>query len=180
MNQPIECRCGTFKGYVVDATRANRCVCYCMDCQTFAYFLGRQSEILDRQAGTEVVQTTPANVIFTQGLKSVACMRLASLKMSFVGLVHTCLKGSGTNLEDFGPIRMRVNTQSAKGTIRTSAISTVSGMLRAIGMLTRARLDGSYKDTPFFVSGTGAPIVAPIVLERSERERLRDRLRNAL
>jgi hypothetical protein len=35
-----------------------------------------------------------------------------------------------------------------------------------------ARIDGSYKRTPFFSADTGAPIVTPKVLSRGERERL--------
>jgi hypothetical protein len=131
VNHPLHCRCGTLKGYVVHSAGVNRCVCYCRDCQAFAHFLGRPGEILDARGGTDVIQTRPANVIFTQGRDALACMRLtergllrwyaaccntpigntlANHRVSFVGLVHSCLEGPGASLDDsFGPIRARAS-----------------------------------------------------------------------
>jgi hypothetical protein len=194
MNHPLQCRCGTVKGYVSHSARVNRCVCYCSDCQAFAHFLGQPNEILDAQGGTDVIQTRPANVAVTQGQGALACMRLtergllrwyaaccntpigntlANHRVSFVGLVHSCLEGPGASLDDsFGPVRARVNTKSAKGEVRSSSIGMTSVILRFIAMVARARIDGSYKRTPFFSADTGAPIVTPKVLSRGERERL--------
>ena len=194
MNHPLQCRCGALKGYVSDSAGVNRCVCYCSDCQAFAHFLGRPSEILDAQGGTDVIQTRPANVTFTQGAEGLACMRLtekgllrwyaaccntpigntlANVRVSFVGLVHSCLEGAGGSLDTyFGPVRAYVNTKSAKGEVRSSSIAMISVILRFIAMVARARIDGSYKRTPFFSADTGAPIVTPKVLSRGERERL--------
>src|ERR1700693_203233 len=192
MNHPLQCRCGTLKGYVVHSAGVNRGVCYCRDCQAFAHFLGRPSEILDAQGGTDVIQTRPANVIFTQGREALACMRLtergllrwyaaccntpvgntlADHRVSFVGLVHSCLESPGASLDDsFGPVRARVNTKSAKGAVRSSSIGLISVILRFIAMVARARIDGSYKRTPFFSADTGAPVVTRKVLSRSERD----------
>jgi hypothetical protein len=47
----------------------------------------------------------------------------------------------------------------------------ISVILRFIAMVAGARLDGSYKRTPFF-SAAGAPIATPKVLSRGERDRL--------
>jgi hypothetical protein len=185
MNHPLQCRCGTLKGYVAHSAGVNRCVCYCSDCQAFAHFLGRPSEILDAQGGTEVIQTRPANVTFTQGQDALACMRLtengllrwytgccntpigntlSNFRVSFVGLVHSCLEGAGVSLDDsFGPVRAYVNTKSAKGEVTSSSIGTTSVILRFIVMVARARIDGSYKRTPFFSAETGTPIVTPKV-----------------
>jgi Family of unknown function (DUF6151) len=191
MNHPLQCRCGTLKGYVSHSASVNRCVCYCSDCQAFAHFLGRPSEILDAQGGTDVIQTRPANVTFTQGQETLACMRLtekgllrwyaaccntpigntlSNFRVSFVGLVHSCLQGSLD--ASFGPVRAYVNTKSVKGEVRSSSIGMISVILRFIAMVARARIDGSYKRTPFFSADTGAPIVTPKVLSRGERERL--------
>ena len=194
MNHPLQCRCGTVKGYVVPSASVNRCVCYCRDCQAFAHFLGKPSEILDAQGGTDVVQIRPANLTFTQGQETLACMRLspkgllrwyaaccntpvgntlASYRVSFVGLVHTCLEGIGASLDDsFGPVRAWVNTKSAKGQVKAGSAGMMSAILPFIAMVTRPRIDGSYKRTPFFSADTGAPIVTPKVLSLSERERL--------
>jgi hypothetical protein len=150
---------------------------------------------LDAQGGTDVIQTRPANVAFTQGREALACMRLTEkgllrwyaaccntpigntlpgFRVSFVGLVHSCLEGSGGSLDaSFGPVRAYVNTKSAKGEVRSSPIGMMSVILRFIAMVARARIDGSYKRTPFFSADTGAPIVTPKVLSRGERERLK-------
>ena len=37
-SHPLQCQCGTIKGAVANPGNANRCVCYCRDCQAFAHF----------------------------------------------------------------------------------------------------------------------------------------------
>lgn len=191
MKHPLQCRCGTVKGYVTDPQRVNRAVCYCRDCQAFAHFLGRAGDILDSQGGTDVIQTLPARVIFTEGREVLACMRLSknglmrwyttccktpigntlpNFRFSFVGLIHSCLENGGVSLDSsFGPVRMRVNTKSAKGDRAPRSIGVMSAILRLLAMVARARIDGSYKSTAFFSVDTGAPIVIPTVLSHSER-----------
>jgi hypothetical protein len=194
MNHPLRCRCGTLRGYIARSSGVNRCVCYCRDCQAFAHYLGHAGEILDTSGGTDVIQTCAANVTFTQGKDALACMRLtpngllrwyatccntpvgntlASSKISFVGLVHNCLEGGGTTLlESFGPVRAHVNTQSTQGKVASSSLALVSVILRFMALVARARIDGSYKLSPFFKPGTGEPIVTPKVLSRGERDQL--------
>jgi hypothetical protein len=194
MTHPVQCRCGTLKGYVSRSQGANRCVCYCRDCQAFAHFLGRPSEILDASGGTEVIQMRAANVVFTEGRETLACMRLtpngllrwystccntpvgntlANYKLSFVGLVHNCLEGAGPALEtSFGPVQAHVNTGSAKGGVKSSPLALVPVILRFIGFLVGSRVDGSYRRSAFFSPDTGAPIVSPKVLSSGEREQL--------
>jgi hypothetical protein len=194
MNHPLQCRCGTLKGYIEPSTSVNRCVCYCRDCQAFAHFLGSASEILDAQGGTDVTQIRPANLTFTQGQNAIACMRLSergllrwyaaccntpigntlsNFRVSFVGLVHSCLEGAGGSLDDsFGAVRARVNAKSAKGEVRSGSAGMIAAILPFIVIVTRPRFDGSYRRTPFFSADTGASIVTPKVLSRSERERV--------
>jgi hypothetical protein len=194
VNHALQCRCGTLRGYVGRSHEINRCVCYCRDCQAFAHFLAQPGEILDEDGGTDVVQMRAADVTFTEGKEALACMRLSpkgllrwyaaccntpvgntlsSPKMSFVGLVHSCLEGGGATLDDsFGPVAARVNTDSTRGKVRSSSLATMAVILRFIAMVARARIDGSYKRSPFFSKDTGAPVVAPKVLSRGEREEL--------
>jgi len=149
---------------------------------------------LDSNGGTDVIQTRAANVVFTEGRDALACMRLtpngllrwystccntpvgntlANSKLSFVGLVHNCLEGDGPTVEaSFGPVQVHVNTQSAKGDVKSSRLALVPVILRFIGFLVGARIDGSYKRSPFFAADTGAPVAVPKVLESGERERL--------
>ncbi len=196
MSHPLRCSCGTLKGYVVHPERVNRVVCYCRDCQAFAHFLGRQTDILDVQGGSDVIQTIPANVVLTAGSEALACMRLtdkgllrwyakccntpigntlANHRVSFVGLLHNVLDNSGKSLDgSFGPVRMWSFTKSAKRPVEVPSLSLIVGIGRFAAMVIRARIDGSYLRTPFFVTSTGAPIVTPQVLSAGERERLRN------
>jgi hypothetical protein len=143
-----------------------------------------------------VIQTIPANVAFTVGTEALACMRLsekgllhwytmccnppigntvANYRVSFIGLVHSCLDSTGESLDaSFGPVRMWSFTNSAKRPVNAPRFSMIAGIARFAGMVIRARIDGSYKRTPLFVASTGPPIVTPQVLSPSERERLRN------
>jgi hypothetical protein len=198
MNHPLQCTCGTLKGYVSHPERVNRAVCYCKDCQAFAHFLGRADEILDAKGGTDVIQTVPANVTFTEGQQVLACMRLspkglvrwyarccntpvgntlANYRVSFIGLIHPCLQNPNRSLDDsFGPVRMWSFTKGAKGTVKSAPVATIAGILRFVTMLMRARINGAYKRTPFFSADTGAPVAVPKILSPRERAVLMDAL----
>ena len=92
---------------------------------------------------------------------------LANFRLSFVGLVHSCLAGSPQALTaSFGPVRMWVHTTSAK--TKVTGRGLVRGALRLATTMVRARIDGSYKRTPFFDVLTGVPVVAPRVLSHDE------------
>ena len=179
------------QGYVDYPQSSNRGVCYCKDCQAFARFLGG-GDILDEQGGTDVVQALPKNIHFTQGSEVLACVRLrengllrwyarccntpigntpANFKVSYVGLIHNCLEGSGKSLgESFGPVRLRVNTKSARGTPKPESMGFVPMVFRVLYTLLKARIDGSYRQTPFFASGV--PVATPRVLSREELARV--------
>ena len=194
MKHPLRCNCGTLKGYVSHPAGASRGVCYCRDCQAFAHFLGKAGDILDEMGGTDVVATRPEYVTFTQGLEALVCMSLTengmlrwyasccntpigntprNFKVAHVGLIHTCLKDPSKTLESsFGPVRMRVNTKNAKGKPGSMPISTIAAVLRFMSSLIQARLDGSYKRTPFFDPNRGTPVTSPRVLTRVERDRV--------
>jgi hypothetical protein len=71
------------------------------------------------------------------------------------------------SLDDaFGTIRMHVSTQSAIGEHKPKPIGLLAGTLRVMGMIIRSRLDGSYKQNPFFIPGTGDSFVTPKVLNQ--------------
>jgi hypothetical protein len=190
MTHSLRCQCGKVKGTLKHNSEINRCVCYCADCQAFARFLRREREVLDARGGTSILQTIPANLTFTEGIEHLACLRLTTKGLlrwytaccqtpigntppapnpSFIGLIHTCLSAEPTSLDQaFGPIRMYVNTRSARGAKKPAAAGLLSGTLRVLGMILKARLDGRYKQTPFFVREIGTPIVVPQVLNDEE------------
>jgi hypothetical protein len=194
MSHPLQCRCGTLKGTVNDTHDCNRIVCYCKDCQAFAHFLGRADEILDERGGSDVVQVLPRNVKFSQGIEALACIRLTQKglvrwyasccntpigntlitpKLSFIGIVSTCLQSSHPSLDDsFGPVVGRLNTESAKGEPNPKSGGFGAMIFWFLSRALKARLNGDYKRTQLFDSGTGAPVATPRVLSSAEHENL--------
>jgi hypothetical protein len=194
LKHSLQCRCGTIRGFVSDPKSANHAVCYCKDCQAFAHFLGRQQEILDARGGSEVIQILPKNITFTQGVGSLACVRLtdkgmlrwyadccktpigntlATPKLSFIGLLRTCLDASNQSIDaSFGPVRVWVNTQGAKGEPKPKSVGLARTVAWFMRNVLRARISGNEKHTPFFDAERGAPIVRPQVLSSAERARI--------
>jgi Family of unknown function (DUF6151) len=189
MQHALQCRCGTIKGWVSDTHSANRVVCYCGDCQAFARFLGKDSEILDARGGSDIVQTLPKNVTFTQGADALACMRLTdkgmvrwyadccktpigntleNYKISFIGLLHNCLESPGHSLHNsFGAVRAYANPQGASGDPKPKAAGMGATIWWLLKTILKARVNGDYQRTPFFRQGR--PIANPRVLSSAER-----------
>ncbi len=198
---PLQCRCGTINAVVNAPRSANRVICYCKDCQAFAHFLGRESEVLDGRGGSDIIQVLPKNITFTQGIESLCCIRLtpkglvrwyagcchtpigntlATPKLSFIGLVHTCLEGGGRPLDDaFGPVRAWFNTNGARGNPKPRQAGHGAVVSWFIGTVLRARLNGDYKYTPFFVADSGMPVVTPRVLSGEEHATVMNAVRAA-
>ena len=192
MNHPLQCRCGTLKGYVSPPDMATRAVCYCRDCQAFAHFLERPDDlVLNELGGTEIVATLPRHVHFTQGVETLVCMSLSDhgllrwytsccntaigntprdFKVSYVGLIHSCLAKRDPSLQDsFGPLRMVLQTKSAKGVVKATPIRSFLALLVIIKSVAAARISGSYKNNPFFLGNPAMPIKEPRVLTQAER-----------
>jgi hypothetical protein len=171
---------------------AARAVCYCKDCQAFAHFLERPDDaVLNELGGTEIVATLPKHVHFTQGLEALVCMSLSDRgllrwyagccntpigntprdwKTSYVGLIHSCLAERAPSLRDsFGPVRMVLQANSAKGKVKSTPGSNFVTLLRIMKSVIAARMSGSYKNNPFFAKDSGAPIKQPRVLTKAER-----------
>jgi hypothetical protein len=183
------CRCGKLAGEVDAGAVVNRGICYCKDCQAFAYFLGAPARILDARGGTDIVQTSPQALTFTAGREQLECLRLTprglmrwyaaccntavgntapNYRLSFVGLIHDGLANSTQTLDgSFGPALMRVNTQSAAGKPKPKSAGTFGAVIRLGGMMLKARVNGAYRRTPFF-SDDGAPTAQPKVLSADE------------
>jgi len=202
MNHPLQCRCGTIKGSVATPRGANnRAICYCKDCQAFAYVLGRADDVLDERGGSDVIQVLPKHVTFTQGADALACLRLtpkglvrwyadccrmpigntlATSQFSFVGLVHSCLGKENPSLtESFGPVRVWVYPESARGAPKPKASGMGTAVAWFIGTALKARLNGDYKRTPFFRPETGALVATPRVLSSDEHARVMESVRAA-
>jgi hypothetical protein len=72
--------------------------------------------------------------------------------------------------EVFGPVRMRVNTRSVKGRVSTMPVSTFLTIFKFFSWLIPARLNGSYRRTPFF-DMAGEPVTPVKVISLDERNR---------
>lgn len=191
MQHPLRCRCGTVQGIVENPQRANHAVCYCKDCQAFARYLGNEDRILDAQGGSEIIQVLPKDVTFSQGVDSLACLRLTdkgmirwyaaccrtpigntleNYKVSFIGLLHNCLETADRPLQDsFGPVSTYAYPNCAIGAPKPKASGlwmTIWWFLTTVG---KSRLNGDYKLTPFFRLDTGKPIASPHVLSSEVR-----------
>ena len=174
---------------------AARAVCYCKDCQAFAHFLENPGDaVLNELGGTEIVATLPKHVHFTQGLDALVCMSLSDhgllrwytsccktpiantprdFKISYVGLIHSCLAKRAPSLQDsFGPVRMVLQTTSAKGKVKSRPVSNFVTLLKIMKAVIATRISGSYKRNPFFVEDSGTPIRQPRVLTKAERARV--------
>jgi hypothetical protein len=195
MDHALRCRCGTVQGTLAHAEHARRAVCYCRDCQAYAHALGEAQAILDPLGGSDVVATLQRNVTITEGGEALACLSLTDrgllrwyasccrtpigntlrdFRISYVGLLHNCLEHAPASLDAvFGPAQMRVNTHSAKAQVAPTRWRTFVSVVPLFAAVLRARLDGSFRQTPFFVAATGVPVVAPRVLPAAERERAR-------
>lgn len=192
MNIALRCRCGKLRGQVIGARVAARAVCYCKDCQAYARFLA--TPVLDPSGGTEVAAALPAAVRFDQGLEQLACMSLGPKglyrwyasccrtpigntprdpRTSYVGLVRACLDAPDAELErQLGPLRCRVETQSASSPVASSGLSTAWAVCRIGTMIMKARLGGGYRDNPFFRPRSSEPVKPVQVLSLEERKAL--------
>ena len=194
MSHPIQCQCGRVKGELLNLKRTHRLKCYCKDCHAFAHFLGKGSDVLDSQGGTDIVQTQPKYISFSEGLENLSCMKLSETgllrwyasccntpignalpdhKMSFIGLVHNCIESSETSLDNaFGEISCYVNTDSALEEPKPKSKGLFFTIAKNLFMVLKARLDGSYKRNPLFDAESGEAIVMPKVLSQEEYDAL--------
>lgn len=169
----------------VSSRSGNRVVCYCRYCQRFPEELGCADDVLDAHGGTDIFQTSPAQIEITAGREQLACLRLTrngvlrwyaaccntpigntlpTPKIPFIGLIHVFLNPGDRTLDDvLGPVRAGVNGKSARGDraeIDASDSASLSVLLRVYWKLLVWRLRGDHKRTPFFDS-RGAPVAEP-------------------
>lgn len=184
-DHPIQCRCGQFVGMLSAGARFTRAICYCRDCQAYASALGEQEGILDAFGGTGIVASLQQWVRVTGGVERLACLSLSDRgllrwyadccntpiantprdpKLSYVGIVHNCLSRGARPVDDvFGPSAIAINVGSAKAAVPSSGIRTLTASVRIIGRVMRARMNGSWRQSPFFGSDS-RPVVKPRVL----------------
>jgi hypothetical protein len=184
-DHPIQCRCRKLTGVLSAGAKITRATCYCRDCQAFADALGGPEGILDTNGGTEIVASLQQSVSFTGGTEQLACLSLSehgllrwyanccntpiantarSPKLSYVGFVHSCLGREARSLDaDFGPPGITFNAKNAKGVVPSSGFRTVTITVGIFGRVIRARMNGSWRQSPFFDREL-RPVAKPRVL----------------
>jgi len=198
---PLRCECGTVRGRAKDVGSrwGNRALCFCDDCQAFAFYLGRAGDVLDEHGGSDIYQMTPAQIEIEQGNDHLRCMQLsaggrglrrwytaccrtpvgntpATPQIPFVGIVHSFMDHAAHGMsrdQALGPVRDRVFGKYARGDVsQLDAAQTGSParMLRLTGWTLLNRLRGLHSPTPFFDAATGQPSAAAHVLSASELE----------
>jgi hypothetical protein len=184
---PIQCRCGAVKGQLESNNTHNRLICHCTDCRAFARFLGNPSGVLDKQGGTEIVQIAQQHLRFLQGEELLSAVRLsdkgmlrwyttccstpigntmADPKVSFIGLVHTCLDQERMD-RDFGAEIAVLNTDTALGNPQPKQRGLLGVIARFIWIVVTNRIGGGYRKSPLF-DASGVPRVVPKVLKPEE------------
>lgn len=196
MELKIECRCGKLKGSV-RPLKGYRAVCLCDDCQAYAKYLGRESDVLDKNGGTDILPLTHSRIKLTSGQENLKCVRLsdkgmyrwyvsccntpiantmASTSMPYVGTVHTIidkLNDQKTIDEAFGPILERIQAKFGIPPLPENSQEKVSVgfMLRVLKFMLLSVLRQEKNPSPFF-STDGKPFVEPKILSPSERASL--------
>jgi hypothetical protein len=198
MEVPLKCSCGKIGGVAeIDPKTSNRASCLCDDCQAFAHFLGRASEILDKNGGTDIVPVVPRNFRITQGHEHLACVRLSpkgmyrwyagccktpianspSAGLPFLGTVHLFYdlpQDPRARDQALGPIRAKFYGKFGYGEMGpdiSPGIPPLGFVLKTVKFMLLAKVRGMHKPSPFY-GADGAPVVEPRVLTKAERDGL--------
>lgn len=189
----LKCQCGSLSGVAFGPfqSQKSRSICMCDDCQAYAHYLGRASEILDENGGTEVVPMYPAHIKINKGIENLKCVRLSpegmfrwyagccntpiantmGAKFPFAGVVHTFIDLKNRE-EVFGPIYIRFFGQYGTGPLPpgTYQKTPLKLIVNTMPFLLRGLLLKKQKPSPFFNSVTGNPVVIPTILSKKERQ----------
>ncbi len=194
---PLKCTCGKLRGtlHAVSPKRGNRLSCLCDDCQTYAHYLGRASEILDEYGGTDLYQTTPAQLTLSSGQEHLCCLRLSpkgllrwyagccntpiantlhSAKVPFASVCHLFMDHTTDGRprdEVLGPLRGRIQARFGHGKLPPDASPKAPArvILRSAASLLSGWVRGAQSPSPFFDSASKELVVTPYVLTLKER-----------
>ncbi|MCZ4279851.1 DUF6151 family protein [Kiloniella laminariae] len=188
---PLSCSCGKVQGLAhnVSPGKGTRIVCYCDDCQAFARYLGRETEILDEYGGTDIYQLTPAQLKISHGAELLRSLRLTpdgllrwycdccktpvgntfSAGLPVVGLVHSFMGQKAKRSQNLGPVRSYVMGKYARGTPPGPLHKgfPLKLLLRVIPRAVANRLLGRHRPTPFFTPD-GKPVSDPIIVSEKQ------------
>ena len=188
----LQCKCGSLRGQIQGTGTCSRVVCYCADCRAFAKYLGCADDVLDQHGGTEIVQLAQPRVVFTYGMQHLAELRLSAKgmlrwyaaccntpigntlperKISFFGLIHSCLEHSKLE-QDFGTHIALVNVDSAYGQPKPQPKGLPGTIWRFLLIVLSMRITGGYRRSALF-DDAGTLIVSPTILSSEQLKQLK-------
>jgi uncharacterized protein DUF6151 len=187
----LSCTCRSFQAEVTDISprKSTHLVCYCKHCQAFARHLGQDVRLLDELGGMDLLQIEPRQIRITKGhdmlaalrltvkgpirwytncCKTPLCNTLASPFPPFVSLMADNLSPK----PDLGPVLLHSSTKHIDNKLRPTphgktAIAKV--ILRFLRRSLIARMNGSYKQTPFFDPNSKKPVAIVRPLTKQEK-----------
>ncbi len=190
VDHPIGCRCGRLRGTLAAGARVARIACYCLDCQTSAHALGQSRVVLDALGGTDVITSLQQHLSFSGDASTLACLSLSedgilrwyagccatpianttrNPVISYVGIVHACVAATRDELAPiFGPAGMAVYTGHARRRLKSARLRTAANMAEGIAQVVRARIDGTWRTSPFFDPVDHQPVIERRVLSPAE------------
>lgn len=185
---PLKCSCGKVRGTAKNITHNNglRVVCCCDDCQKFAQFLERSDEILDEFGGTDISQTSQAQIVIEHGAEHLRSVKLKPKglvrwytdccktpvgntingSMPFIGVIHNFMDDEGARDANLGPVKAYVMSKHALKPPEhpTSAEKFPLGVtFSVIRKMLAWKLRGMHKPSSFFTD-EGKPVSRPTTL----------------
>ncbi len=189
----IQCECGRFRAKLkaFPDNTPGRLVCYCDDCQSYLHYLKRD-DLLDANGGTEVIPAYPADVEILSGLEHLRCLRLSPHgtfrfytsccntpivntrpKEPWAGFLRCVYTARDSHQLDqtLGPVRSRIMGRYAKGTppAGTPEKFNLKAFVTMMPFILKGKLLKKSKPSPFFAEDGVTPIVAPHILNETER-----------
>jgi hypothetical protein len=189
----IKCRCGKFQAELRNIKNGTRAICYCKDCQIYAYFLKSTDDILNEFRGTEVIAVRPQQISFKSGQEELSCVSLTKfgslrwfsrccstpicnmsrkVDTSHISIIHSCLDQQDiTNA--FGNKSLHVKRSSAIGTPpENKTVYFLVSTLYYCASVVLTRLLLGHRHNPFIDPNTEMPIVSPVTLTINELSEL--------
>ena len=186
----LRCRCGAIEGTLRTERPINRIVCYCDSCRAFSNFGGAR---IDASGGSDLYQTTAAQLTLTKGRDHLAALRmtprgpyrwhckecrtplantLASSALPFATIIVDALRGDRAAL---APIQGSTFVQEAKGKALQPPASLAGMALRFAAAMPGARIRGEQKRSAFHTR-EGKALSEAFRMPAEERARLAARL----
>lgn len=186
---PLKCACGEVQGTAKNITPSNglRVVCCCDDCQSFAHFLERSDDILDEFGGTDISQTSQAQIIIERGAEHLRSVKLKPKglvrwytdccktpigntmngAMPFIGVIHNFMDDDGVRDANLGPVQHYVMSQHAlKPPVhpQTAEKFPIGVTFKIVRKMAAWKLRGMHKPSAFF-NDDGKPVSRPVLVD---------------